>query len=104
VEVSLASDRFIQHFVVLFAMHQMSMSLYRFLAAIGRTQVMANMLGTAALIAIYILGGFVISKDNLQPWLRWGYWTSPFTYAQNAVALNEFLDDRWATVRTHFNT
>uniref|UniRef100_A0A0E0LXK6 ABC transporter domain-containing protein n=1 Tax=Oryza punctata TaxID=4537 RepID=A0A0E0LXK6_ORYPU len=100
--------RFIQHFVVLFAMHQMSMSLYRFLAAVGRTQVMANMLGTAALIAIYILGGFVISKamiltslytcpDNLQPWLRWGYWTSPFTYAQNAVALNEFLDDRWAT-------
>ncbi|KAL5221098.1 hypothetical protein ABZP36_025811 [Zizania latifolia] len=89
--------RFIQHFVVLFAMHQMSMGLYRFLAAIGRTQVVANMLGTAALIAIYILGGFVISKDDLQPWLRWGYWTSPFTYAQNAVALNEFLDKRWAT-------
>ncbi|CAO2164993.1 unnamed protein product [Urochloa humidicola] len=89
--------RFIQHFLVLFAMHQMSMGLYRFLAAIGRTQVMANMLGTAALIAIYILGGFVISKDDLQPWLRWGYWTSPFTYAQNAIALNEFHDRRWAT-------
>ncbi|KAG2580460.1 hypothetical protein PVAP13_6NG344400 [Panicum virgatum] len=88
--------RFIQHFLVLFAMHQMSMGLYRFLAAIGRTQVMANMLGTAALIAIYILGGFVISKDDLQPWLRWGYWTSPFTYAQNAIALNEFHDKRWA--------
>jgi hypothetical protein len=40
----------------------MSTGLYRFLAAIGRTQVMANMLGTAALIAIYIFGGFVISK------------------------------------------
>ncbi|CAL5000751.1 unnamed protein product [Urochloa decumbens] len=89
--------RFIQHFLVLFAMHQMSMGLYRFLATIGRTQVMANMLGTAALIAIYILGGFVISKDDLQPWLRWGYWTSPFTYAQNAIALNEFHDKRWAT-------
>ncbi|KAL6900988.1 hypothetical protein ACP4OV_005664 [Aristida adscensionis] len=95
--------RFIQHFVVLFAMHQMSMGLYRFLAAIGRTQVMANMLGTGALIAIYILGGFVISKDDLQPWLRWGYWISPFTYAQNAIALNEFLDKRWATVSTRFN-
>ncbi|KAL6661918.1 hypothetical protein ACP70R_001302 [Stipagrostis hirtigluma subsp. patula] len=89
--------RFFQHFVVLFAMHQMSVGLYRFLATIGRTQVMANMLGTGALIAIYILGGFVISKDGLQPWLRWGYWTSPFTYAQNAIALNEFLDKRWAT-------
>ena len=59
---SVVNGRFIQHFLVLFAMHQMSMALYRFLAAIGRTQVMANMLGTAALIAIYILGGFVISK------------------------------------------
>ncbi|CAM0911760.1 unnamed protein product [Alopecurus aequalis] len=88
--------RFIQHFLVLFATHQMSMGLYRFLAAIGRTQVMANMLSTEALIAIYIFGGFVISKDSLQPWLRWGYWTSPFTYAQNAIALNEFLDERWA--------
>ncbi|KAM0913297.1 hypothetical protein ACQ4PT_012244 [Festuca glaucescens] len=67
-----------------------------FFEAIGRTQVMANMLGTAALIAIYIFGGFVISKDSLQPWLRWANWTSPFTYAQNAVALNEFLDERWA--------
>jgi hypothetical protein len=59
---SIAYGRILQHFLVLFAMHQMSMGLYRFLAAIGRTQVMANMLGTAALIAIYILGGFVISK------------------------------------------
>jgi hypothetical protein len=43
-------------------MHQMSTGIYRFLAAIGRTQVMANMLGTAALIAIYIFGGFIVSK------------------------------------------
>jgi len=61
-KVSLAYGRFIKHFLVLFAMHQMAMGLYRFLAAIGRTQVMANMLGIAALIAIYILGGFIISK------------------------------------------
>jgi hypothetical protein len=45
-----------------------------------------------------------IETDALQPWLRWGYWTSPFTYAQNAIALNEFLDKRWATVRTNFNS
>ncbi|XP_044983003.1 ABC transporter G family member 45-like [Hordeum vulgare subsp. vulgare] len=89
--------RFFQQFMVLFATHQMSMGLYRFLAAIGRTQVMANMLSTTAVIAMYIFGGFVISKDNLQPWLQWGCWISPFTYAQNAVALNEFLDERWAT-------
>uniref|UniRef100_A0ACD5ZVW4 Uncharacterized protein n=2 Tax=Avena sativa TaxID=4498 RepID=A0ACD5ZVW4_AVESA len=89
--------RFMKHYLVLFAMHQMSMGMCRLLAAVARTLVMANVLSTATLVAIFIFGGVVISKDDLQPWLRWGYWTSPFTYAQNAVCLNEFLDERWAT-------
>ncbi|XP_073011839.1 ABC transporter G family member 45-like isoform X1 [Typha latifolia] len=89
--------RFLQQFLVLFGMHQMAISLYRFLASLGRTQVMANTLGTTTLIAIFVLGGFVISKDDLQPWVRWAHWASPFTYAQNAVSLNEFLDKRWNT-------
>ncbi|XP_020250200.1 ABC transporter G family member 45-like isoform X2 [Asparagus officinalis] len=88
--------RFLQQFLAFFSMHQTSMALFRFIAAVGRTQVMANTLGTAALVAIYILGGFVVSKDNIQPWLVWGYWASPLTYAQNAVTLNEFLDERWS--------
>ncbi|CAM0879784.1 unnamed protein product [Alopecurus aequalis] len=96
--------RFIQHFLVLFAMHQMAMGMYRFLGAIGRTQVIANMLATAALIAMFIFGGYAISKDALQPWLRWAIWTSPFTYAQNAISLNEFLDERWATEFNYKNT
>ncbi|KAL5222722.1 hypothetical protein ABZP36_027435 [Zizania latifolia] len=88
--------RFFQQLLVLFVMHQMSMGLYRLLASIGRTQVMANTLGTTVLIPICILGGFIIPKDELQLWLRWGYWASPFTYAQNAISMNEFLDNRWA--------
>ncbi|RWW33829.1 hypothetical protein BHE74_00017806 [Ensete ventricosum] len=75
--------------------NEMSMSLFRFIAVVGRTQLMANTLGTATLVAIYILGGFVISKDDIQPWLVWAYWLSPMTYGQNAVAINEFLDQRW---------
>ncbi|XP_042458774.1 ABC transporter G family member 45-like [Zingiber officinale] len=89
--------RFLQQFLALFCVHQMSMSLFRFIAVIGRTQLMANTLGTATLVAVYILGGFVISKDAIQSWLVWGYWLSPLTYGQNAVAINEFLDQRWST-------
>ncbi|XP_008786438.3 ABC transporter G family member 45-like [Phoenix dactylifera] len=88
--------RFFQQFLAFFCVHQMSLGLFRFIAVIGRTQIMANTLGTATLIAVYILGGFVISKDDIQPWLIWGYWLSPMTYAQNAVAINEFLDKRWS--------
>ncbi|XP_008776585.4 ABC transporter G family member 45-like isoform X2 [Phoenix dactylifera] len=93
--------RFFQQFLSLFCVHQMSMNLFRFIAVLGRTQVMANTLGSATLIAVYILGGFIISKDNIQPWLLWGYWASPLTYGQNAVALNEFLDERWS-MKVHY--
>ncbi|KAG0451615.1 hypothetical protein HPP92_026133 [Vanilla planifolia] len=88
--------RFIQQYLALFCVHQMSMGLFRLIAVIGRTQMMATTLGTAALIAIYILGGFVVSKDKIKPPLVWGYWASPLTYGQNAVALNEFLDKKWS--------
>lgn len=43
---------------------------------------------------------FSFPADDIQPWWIWGYWTSPMMYGQNAIALNEFLDDRWNTVKS----
>ncbi|WOL18141.1 hypothetical protein Cni_G26934 [Canna indica] len=87
--------RFLKQFLALFCIHQMSMSLFRLMVVMGKTQIKANMFGTATLAAIYIPSGFAISKDNIQPWLVWIYWSSPLTYGQNAVAINEFSDRRW---------
>ena len=36
--------------------------------------------------------------DDIQPWMIWGYYISPMMYGQNAIAINEFLDDRWSAV------
>jgi hypothetical protein len=30
----------------------------------------------------------------------WGYYVSPMMYGQNAIAINEFLDERWSAVRS----
>ncbi|XP_074564313.1 ABC transporter G family member 45-like [Curcuma longa] len=87
--------RFLQQFLAFFCVHQMSTSLFRFIAIVARTQLMANILGTATLVAVYIFGGFVISKDAIPSWLIWGCWLSPLTYSLNAIAINEFLDQRW---------
>jgi hypothetical protein len=40
----------------------MSLSLFRFIASVGRTLVVANTFGSFALLLIFVLGGFVISK------------------------------------------
>lgn len=35
---------------------------------------------------------------DIEPWMIWGYYVSPMMYGQNAIVINEFLDDRWNKV------
>ncbi|XP_057779334.1 pleiotropic drug resistance protein 2-like [Salvia miltiorrhiza] len=73
----------------------MALSLFRFIAVVGRTQVVANTFGTFALLLVFVLAGFVVAKDDIQDWMIWGYYISPMMYGQNAIAVNEFLYERW---------
>ncbi|GMI81953.1 ATP-binding cassette G39, PLEIOTROPIC DRUG RESISTANCE 11, pleiotropic drug resistance 11 [Hibiscus trionum] len=92
-----AAGRFFRQFLAFIGIHQMALSLFRFLAAVGRTQVIANTLGTFTLLMVFVLGGFIVAKDDIDPWMMWGYYLSPMMYGQNAIAMNEFLDERWNT-------
>jgi hypothetical protein len=38
------------------------------------------------------------ASDDIQKWWVWGYWISPMMYAQNAIAVNEFLGKSWRHV------
>ncbi|XP_044473463.1 ABC transporter G family member 34-like isoform X2 [Mangifera indica] len=88
--------RFFRQFLVLLGVHQMALSLFRFIAALGRTEVLSKLLGTFTLLMVFLLGGFIISKNDLEPWMKWAYYMSPMMYGQNALVMNEFLDKRWA--------
>ncbi|KAG8380610.1 hypothetical protein BUALT_Bualt06G0033600 [Buddleja alternifolia] len=92
-----AASRFFRQFLAFVGVHQMALGLFRFIAALGRTQVVANTLGTFTLLLVFVLGGFIIDKDDLQPWMKWAYYLSPMSYGQNAIVLVEFLDPRWST-------
>ncbi|XP_042014455.1 ABC transporter G family member 39-like [Salvia splendens] len=92
--------RFLRQFLTLFSIKQMALGLFRFIAALGRTQVVANTLGTFSLLVIFVLGGFIVAKDDLEPWLKWAYYISPMSYGQNAVSINEFLATRWSSPNT----
>ncbi|KAL4182513.1 hypothetical protein AMTRI_Chr11g150490 [Amborella trichopoda] len=91
-----APSRFFRQYLAYLCTHQMALSLFRFIAAAGRTLVVANTFGTFALLVIFVLGGFVVAKDDIRPWWIWGYWISPMMYGQSAVSINEFLDPRWS--------
>ncbi|GFQ02120.1 pleiotropic drug resistance protein 2 [Phtheirospermum japonicum] len=95
--------RFFKQLLAFIGVHQMALSLFRFIAAAGRTQVVANTLGTFTLLMVFVLGGFIVAKDDIEDWMIWGYYVSPMMYGQNAIAINEFLSERWSAVKQPTN-
>ncbi|XP_027084053.1 pleiotropic drug resistance protein 2 [Coffea arabica] len=91
-----SAARFFKQLLAFIGIHQMALSLFRFIAAAGRAQVVANTLGTFTLLLVFILGGFIVAKDDIKNWMIWGYYVSPMMYGQNAIAINEFLSERWS--------
>ncbi|XP_047174890.1 ABC transporter G family member 39-like isoform X1 [Vigna umbellata] len=95
-----SASRFFKQLLALFGVHQMAISLFRLVGVIGRTYVTSNILSGLIYQLVFVLGGFVVSKNNIKPWLKWGYYVSPMSYGQNALVLNEFLDERWSKPNT----
>ncbi|GLT50494.1 hypothetical protein SLA2020_239770 [Shorea laevis] len=57
--------------------------------------IIANTGGALSLLLIFLLGGFIIPKNQIPKWWEWGYWVSPLTYGHNAMVVNEMYAPRW---------
>ncbi|KAH0704878.1 hypothetical protein KY290_012000 [Solanum tuberosum] len=87
--------RLFKHFLLLILVNQMTSGMCRFIGAAGRTMGVANTYGTFALLLLFGLGGFVLSRDDVKKWWIWGYWSSPLMYSMNSILVNEFDGKRW---------
>ncbi|KAJ8747740.1 hypothetical protein K2173_013115 [Erythroxylum novogranatense] len=56
------AGRFFRYMLLLLAIHQMALGLFRMMASISRDLVVANTFGSAALMIVFCLGGFIIPK------------------------------------------
>ncbi|KAE8039264.1 hypothetical protein FH972_011692 [Carpinus fangiana] len=90
-----SAGRFFRFMFLLFSVHQMALGLFRSMAAVARDMVLANTFGSAALLVIFLLGGFIIPKSMMKPWYVWAFWLSPLSYGQSAISVNEFTATRW---------
>ncbi|GMY34126.1 pleiotropic drug resistance protein 1-like isoform X2 [Fagus crenata] len=94
-----SAGRFFRQYLLLVLVNQMASALFRFIGAIGRGNlILATTFGSFALVMLFALGGFVLSRENIKKWWIWGYWMSPMMYAQNAIVVNEFLGKSWRHV------
>ncbi|KAF3671253.1 Pleiotropic drug resistance protein 6 [Capsicum annuum] len=87
--------RCFRQFLLYLSSHQMSIGLFRVMAALGRNIIVANTFGSFAMLVVMALGGFILSRDSIPSWWIWGYWFSPLMYAQNSASVNEFRGHSW---------
>ncbi|GAB2234368.1 hypothetical protein Drorol1_Dr00003617 [Drosera rotundifolia] len=95
--------RLFKQLLLLALVNQAASGLFRSIGAAGRNMIVANTFGSFALLSLFALGGFVLSRQNVKKWWIWGYWSSPLMYAQNAISVNEFLGKSWSHIPSGSN-
>ncbi|GMH15940.1 hypothetical protein Nepgr_017781 [Nepenthes gracilis] len=95
--------RLFKQLLLLALVNQTASGLFRFIGAAGRSMIIANTFGSFALLSLFALGGFVLSRKEVKKWWIWGYWSSPLMYAQNAITVNEFLGHSWSEIPSGAN-
>uniref|UniRef100_A0A166B526 ABC transporter domain-containing protein n=1 Tax=Daucus carota subsp. sativus TaxID=79200 RepID=A0A166B526_DAUCS len=88
-------ERFFRQLILFFAVHLMSISMFRFLASVCRTTAAATLAGSMAVPLGLLFGGFIIPRPSMPSLLKLGFWVSPVTYGQIGLAVNEFHGPRW---------
>ncbi|KAK8565615.1 hypothetical protein V6N12_059172 [Hibiscus sabdariffa] len=91
-------ERFFRQLFLLFLVHQMAVSLFRFIASVVRDPPFAANFSLFMIMVIFLFSGFIIPRPLLPAWVKWGFWLSPLAYAEIGVAINEFLAPRWQQV------
>lgn len=88
-------SRFFKQFLLVFLIQQMAAGLFRLIAGVCRTMIIANTGGALTLLLIFMLGGFILPQGQIPVWWSWAYWVSPLTYAFNSLSVTELLAPRW---------
>ncbi|KAL4636641.1 hypothetical protein ACB092_03G023500 [Castanea dentata] len=89
------AERFFHQFILLFAVHLSSLSMFRFLASVFQTNNASMTAGSFAILIVLVFSGFIITQSSMPVWLKWGFWVSPMTCGEMDLSLNEFLAPRW---------
>eukprot|EP00268_Persea_americana_P030001 TRINITY_DN2901_c0_g1_i1.p1 TRINITY_DN2901_c0_g1~~TRINITY_DN2901_c0_g1_i1.p1 ORF type:complete len:1438 (-),score=266.02 TRINITY_DN2901_c0_g1_i1:200-4513(-) len=92
------AGRLFKQYLLLVLVSQMASGLFRFIASVGRNMIIANTFGSLVLLVMVVMGGYIMSREDVKKWWIWGYWTSPLMYAQNAISVNEFFGKSWKHV------
>ncbi|XP_020584448.1 ABC transporter G family member 42-like [Phalaenopsis equestris] len=89
------ADRFFKQLIIFFLIQQMAAGLFRVVAGVARDLTTANTLACLVTLFMFAVSGFILPKEMIPKWWKWGYQISPTTYAFTALTINEMFSPRW---------
>ncbi|KAK4761107.1 hypothetical protein SAY87_006000 [Trapa incisa] len=89
------ASRFFKQLLLVFLLQQMASGIFRLISGLCRTMIIANTGGALTVLMVFLLGGFILPRDQIPNWWIWGYWVSPMQYGFNALSVNEMFAPRW---------
>ncbi|OAY53076.1 ABC transporter G family member 36 isoform X3 [Manihot esculenta] len=89
------ASRFFKQTLLIFLIQQMAAGLFRLMAGVCRTMIIAHTGGALALLILFLLGGFILPRGRIPVWWTWAHWISPMSYAFKSLTVNELLSPRW---------
>ncbi|EFJ23262.1 ATP-binding cassette transporter [Selaginella moellendorffii] len=97
-----SASRLFCQYLVIFLVHQMAGGLFRFIATLSQKMVIANTFGSFALLVIFSLGGFILSRAvNEFSATRWQQLEGNSTIGRNFLeSRGLFSDDYWYWIGT----
>ncbi|KAI4325296.1 hypothetical protein MLD38_030708 [Melastoma candidum] len=97
------ASRFFKQLLLVFLIQQMASGLFRFIAGVCKTEIVSSSGGSLLLLLVLMLGGFILPREQIPKWWKWGYWASPLSYGYNAIAVNEMFAPRWMNEKASDN-
>ncbi|KAL4325064.1 hypothetical protein GQ457_11G016130 [Hibiscus cannabinus] len=93
-------SRFFRQFVTFFAVQLTGISLFQFVASIFQNFDSSVAASSLIIFLHWLFCGFIIPRPSWPGWMKWLFWVSPMSYAEIALAGNEFLSPRWQQMLT----
>ncbi|KXZ50445.1 hypothetical protein GPECTOR_16g619 [Gonium pectorale] len=89
---------FFTFFLVMMSASMSVASVFRFLACVCPTMVIANAASGVSIVLLILTSGFAILHYSIPPWAIWAYWISPYGYALRCLVVNEMVSPKWQNV------
>ena len=90
------AGRFFFFLLLLFSISSAMSQTFRLITYLASNADVAHQMNLPFVMLFVVYGGFLIPREQIQNWLIWAYYLSPFSWGTDSLAINEFSASKYS--------